>query len=193
VTAAARHRRTGYTLFELLVVLAILILLAVIVIPSTSSLYGGSRPKGAADQVRGELATARAYAMEEGQPYRVAVSADGTRIRRAPDAEFDQGASAEHATTTARSVEYAFENVTAQVAVGSDNQPAPADAGGGGWVTIAVVMPDGTCRDDGSGNTLVTVSLREVGMPENSPALQVLVQGVTGQVRVVAPGKGGVK
>jgi prepilin-type N-terminal cleavage/methylation domain-containing protein len=190
VTPAARRPRPGYTLFELLVVLAILILLAAVVIPSTSGLYGGSRPRAAADQVRGEVATARAYAMEEGRPYRVAISADGTRIRRAPDAEFDQGASSDHATTTARSVEYAFEHVTAQVTVGTENGPAPET---GGWLTIAVVMPDGTCRDDGTGNTLVTVSLREVGMPPESPALQVLVRGVTGQTRVVTPAKGGQK
>jgi Tfp pilus assembly protein FimT len=170
--------------------MAILILLAVVVMPSTSGLYGGTRPRAAADQVRGEIATARAYAMEEGRPYRVAISADGTRIRRAPDTEFDQGAAAEHATTTARSVEYAFEYVTAQVTIGVENE-LPADTGG--WLTVAVVMPDGTCRDDGTGNTLVTVSLREVGMPPESPALQVVIRGVTGQTRVVNPAKGGQK
>ena len=45
VIPASRHPRTGYTLFELIVVMAILILLAVVVFPSTSSLYGNSRPK----------------------------------------------------------------------------------------------------------------------------------------------------
>jgi len=64
--------------------MAILVLLAVIVIPSTDGLYGDSRTKGAADQIRGELAAARAWATEEGIPVRVAISPDGRKIRRAP-------------------------------------------------------------------------------------------------------------
>jgi Tfp pilus assembly protein FimT len=179
----ARSRREGYTLFELLIVMALLIILGAVVIPNTTSLFGGNRPKAAADQIRGELAAARSWAMEEGVPYRVAVSGDGTKIRRGPDGEdFGQGAGADSASSTARIVEYAFEKVIATVTLGAENERPGADAGG--WVTIAVYLPDGTCRDEGEANSFATVQLREDGLAENSAGLRVIVQKVTGQVRV---------
>lgn len=176
-------RREGYTLFELLIVMALLIILGAVAIPNATSLFGGNRPKAAADQVRGELAAARSWAIEEGRPYRVAISGDGTRLRRGPDDDdFGSGSGADSASSTARVVEYAFDKVRATVLLGADDARPPADAAG--WVTLAVFLPDGTCRDDGDGNSFASVELREVGTAENAAALRLSVQKVTGQVRV---------
>jgi len=141
------RRNTGYTLVELLVVLAILILLAVLILPSTSSLSGTTRQKAAADAIRGELAAARAWAMEDGEPYRVALSPDGARIRRAPEGTFAQSAAVEGGSASTKSSEQVFEHAVAAIDSGP-NQTAPSAIDG--WITIAVVLPDGTCRDDGS-------------------------------------------
>jgi prepilin-type N-terminal cleavage/methylation domain-containing protein len=189
-----RQPRRGYTLLELLVVMAILILFATLVLPSLNSFFGGNRPKAAADQVRGELAAARAWAMDEGVPYRVAVSADGTKIRRAPEAEFDQPA-VESGSASARRAEQTFEKVVAEVLADDGTTPLKAEAGG--WVTVAIVMPDGTCRDDReesdeNGNQVVIVALREQlepGKPPSAGAIHVTVRGITGQVQVAPAGK----
>ena len=45
----AARRRTGYTVLELLVVMAILILFVTIVLPSMEGFFGSNRPKAAAD------------------------------------------------------------------------------------------------------------------------------------------------
>jgi type IV fimbrial biogenesis protein FimU len=190
VTTRSTRSRRGYTLIELLVVMAIMILFVSIVLPSINAFFGTNRPKAAADQIRGELAAARAWAIEEGVPYRVALSADGTRVRRAPESEFDEPAVI-NGLASARRVEQTFEKAIAEVVVGEDGSSAPAVAGD--WVTIAVVLPDGTCRDDrldaeDNGNQVVTVAVRERADPDKpagNPVVHVIVRGITGHVRVV--------
>lgn len=179
-----QRRNTGFTLIELLVVLAILILLAVMVAPSFRSLSGSTRQKAAADAIRGELAAARAWAMEDGEPYRVALSTDGTRMRRAPEGSFAQTAVIQDGSVGARSVEYTFEHATAEIEVGTDQQ---APTGMDGWNTIAILLPDGTCRDDGTGTTNLTIAVREVFDDGNKSApLKVAIRGITGSSRVVS-------
>jgi len=191
VTAA--RRRTGYTVLELLVVMAILILFVTIVLPSMEGFFGSNRPKAAADQIRGELAAARAWAIEEGVPYRVALSADGTKLRRAPESEFAESAQPS-GPASARRVEHTFEKVVAEVVVGEDGSAATAEDGN--WVTVAVVLPDGTCRDDrenteDNGNQIITVAVRERTDPDKPAAdakVHVVIRGITGHSRVVTGG-----
>jgi type II secretion system protein H len=171
VTARPRH---GFTLFELIVVITLMLLLAAVLIPSLSSFRGDTRQRAAADTIRGELAVARARAMEEGKPYRVAIRDDGTRIRRAPDdANFEQAIASDSASGSASVVDYAFENVTATVVAEQDGTIPQAL---NGWVTVATVQPDGTCRED----TALLV------LKENDlPGLYIRVRGLTSSSRVV--------
>lgn len=171
----ARTRRPAFTLIEVIAVMAILILLAAVVLPSVGAFRGDSRPRAAADTIRGELATARGRAMVESRPYRVAIGMNGTRIRRGPDGpEFAEGTAADQPDANAATVEYAFEFVRASI-VSSPSAAAPAS----GWETIAVVLPNGTCVDDG-----ITVSVREDG----GSALRVHVRGLTASSRVLPSG-----
>lgn len=170
----ARTARRGYTLFELIVVLAILLLLAVAVLPSIGAFRGDTRQRAAADAIRGELAVARARAREEGKPYRVALSPDGLRIRRAPDAaDFEQTPAADQSSGSAAAVDYPFDSVTAAVVA---DGAAPAPVSENGWVTIATVQPDGTCRED---TALVSVK------DGDQPPLYIRVRGLTAASRIV--------
>jgi len=161
-------------MFELLVVIALLVLLAVVVIPSIGAFQNDTRQRAAADVIRGELAVARSRAMEENKPYRLAISEDGKRIRRAPDGlEFASLGSADHANSGARVVEYPLEHVTLEVITEQEGQaPTPAE----GWVALAIVMPDGTCLSDN-----VIVAINEDGRQP----LWVRVRGLTGTSRLV--------
>src|SRR5688572_9378033 len=103
---------------EVVVVMAILVLLAAVVLPSIYAFRGDTRPQAAADAVRTDLANARGRAMQAGTAYRVAVSGDGKRIRRAPDtAEFAAAPATDQPGGGARVVEYAFDDSTAEVFV----------------------------------------------------------------------------
>jgi prepilin-type N-terminal cleavage/methylation domain-containing protein len=169
-----RRTRRAFTLAELIVVLAILVLLAAVLLPSLTAFRGDSRQRAAADVIRGELAAARARAKEEGRPYRVAVSEDGRRIRRAPDAEdFAEAGAAGDPGGSSAAIEYAFEHVTAAVVA---EQGAEQPQAVNGWFAVACVQPDGTCREE-----TVLVALKD----ENGTTLYLRIRGVTGTTRVV--------
>ncbi len=167
--------RRGFTLFELIAVMAVLLLLAAVVLPSIGSFRGDANQRAAADVIRGELAVARARAMEQGVPYRVAVTEDGSRIRRAPDSlEFaDTAPGADRPDGSVAVIEYEFRDVKVLLAAGADAAQPTADAG---WVTVATVMPDGTCREDA-----VLLEIKE----DNKPSMFVRVRGVTASSKVV--------
>jgi prepilin-type N-terminal cleavage/methylation domain-containing protein len=175
----ARTSRRGYTLFELIVVLAVLVVLVTITIPALRSFRGDSRQRAAADAIRGEVALARARAKEEGRPYRIAVSDDGKRIRRAPDDDGFAQAAASDCPDGSAAVDYPFDGVTASVVPEEDSAPASD----GNWTTLATVMPDGTCRE-----VTTLVAIKE----EDGTALHLRIRGVTAACRVV-PGPAGAK
>jgi prepilin-type N-terminal cleavage/methylation domain-containing protein len=172
MTAPARR---GYTLLELVVVLALLLILAAAVIPTIPGLWGNTRQKAAADAVRARLADARSKAMEDNKPYRVAVSSDGTRIRMAPEGQdFAQLPADTPPELLSQVSETRLEKVTVDV-VSDEGDVAPT-ADQGGWLTIATFLSDGTARED---NVIVAVRERDF------PPIQIRVRGVTGSVRVL--------
>lgn len=171
-----RPRRPGFTLLELTLVLAMILILGAFTVPSLGGLKGNADQRGAADAVRARIADARGLAMEHGTPYRLALSADGTRLRVGPDAaDFGSGGAAEVATSAARVIETPLEKATAAV----EDAEAASD---GAWVTIGTFLPDGTCREDN-----VTVAVSEA----NFPPLRVQLRGVTGGSRILRPDAAG--
>ncbi len=81
----SRGRRRGFSLLELLLVCAVLVLLALIVVPSMRGMYPYFKQQGAIDSVRAAWALARARAIEEGRPYRFSIEPNGGHFRVAPD------------------------------------------------------------------------------------------------------------
>jgi type II secretory pathway pseudopilin PulG len=180
---ARSARRPAFTLVEVLLVLAVLIILGAILIPSLTTFRADTRQRATADAVRGELAVARARAKENGQPVRIALSSDGTRIRRGPDgADFANATAATaNADSQANIVDYAFEQPVTVKVVPENNVIPPEESG---WVTVATVQPDGTC--------LETTVLLAIADGDGVP-LYVRVRGLTTTAKVVpAPsGAGG--
>jgi prepilin-type N-terminal cleavage/methylation domain-containing protein len=77
--------RPGYTLLELVLVLALLVIVGAMVYPSLDAMYGDYKLTAATDMVRAHWAEARARAVEEGQPYRFGVVLNQGNYRIAPD------------------------------------------------------------------------------------------------------------
>jgi prepilin-type N-terminal cleavage/methylation domain-containing protein len=176
-----RATRRGYTILEVLVVLAVLVILGAAIIPAMSGYYSNTRQKSAADGIRARLADARAKAMEQGTWYRLALHQDKTRIRLAPDGpDFASLAADDPSVFNSRVTEDKFEEgVTAEPQFDSDDQMVTDPAG---WITIATVGPDGTCKEDGA---LIVVRERDF-VP-----IQIRVRGVTGNARIVRPQQNG--
>jgi prepilin-type N-terminal cleavage/methylation domain-containing protein len=169
--------RRGFTLFEIILVMAILVILVAVSYPSIESMQDYYRLQGAADSVRGNWAEARTRAMEEGRPYRYSVVFGKGNFRVAPDSA-DYWAGDTPAPTDANNpplvVSDSIPKPIRFARAGSppgendgDSALPPDSIGMNQWATLAVFLPDGTARDDvavtlaaGSGTRPLVVRLR---------------------------------
>lgn len=166
-----RTPRRGYTLMELLVVIAILMVLGAVLAPTFRSLSGNSKTKAAADTVRGRLSDARAYAVEQGRAYRVAVSPDGARVRVTPVDDVDPA----DPTVTPYFAEDDLPDQVSAALASFDPDAGMLMTDPDGWVWVATFLPDGTCKEDGP-----AVRVSEPGV---QPYI-VRVRGMTGATDV---------
>jgi prepilin-type N-terminal cleavage/methylation domain-containing protein len=159
--------RPGYTLFELVLVVAVLAAAAAVAYPSVESMYGYYRVTAAVDQVRGAWAAARAHATEEGRPYRCEIAADSGKLRVAPDGG-DPGGDGDAPPF----------NLEADLPKGV-RVTTSGPSGEGGGTAVTVFLPDGTARDDAEltfqapGSRSVVLRLRALtGIVTGRPAAQ---------------------
>jgi prepilin-type N-terminal cleavage/methylation domain-containing protein len=173
----ARRRRHGYTLMELLAVVAILTALGGILVPTLNGLGGDTKVKAGADAVQARLSEARAAAIEQGRAYRVAVSEDGTRVRVAPDELGFAGFEPldEDGATGPVIVEDELPTPVTAVPVLGEGEQAVVDEAG--WVRVVTFLPDGTCRE-----ATAAVEVREPGVH----SMLIRVRGLTGAATVTS-------
>ena len=178
-----RAARRGYTVLEVMAVLAILVILGAVIVPTLPSYYSNTRQKSAADGIRARLADARSKAMEQGTWYRLAIHEDKTRIRLAPDGpDFASLTADDPPGPDSRVTEDKFEDgVTAELITDSDDQVVRDSAG---WLTIATVGPEGICKEDG-----VHIKVME----RDFKPIEIRVRGVIGNAKFVRPNNGGQK
>jgi prepilin-type N-terminal cleavage/methylation domain-containing protein len=184
----AEHRmRRGYTLFEMLIVCALLLIVAGLSIPSIESMYSDSKLQAGVDQVRGAWASARSHAISEGQSYRFSESVNGSDFRVAPDgSEYWAGGDGPAPTdpnnpplvnqdSLPRGISF---TVTASDP-GSADPSTPATSApsisSGSWTTTAVFLPDGTAQQD----VEIVFRLKEAGATPVSLKLRALTGGMT--------------
>ncbi len=169
------RRRAGFTLVELLAVMAVLLVLTAILAPGLRLFSRDSKLLAGSDLLRGRIADARGEAMEHGRPYRLALSQDGLKVRVAPD---DQNFDTATLTTDEASPKVSEDDFPKDVTATSeppDGSPPTVDADG--WTRVATFQPDGTCRED-------AVVIR-VSQPNMYPVL-IRIRGLTGAATVEA-------
>lgn len=184
----ARVRRRGFTLFEVVLVCAVLVLITAITVPSIRGMYGFYKLQGAVDSVRAAMAMARAKAIDEGRPYRFSIENNGGNYRVAPDkADYWSGSPpADDPDGLGMILE---KSLPAGVKVTLNGDPAPAESleeppSGGkddvqpgnvtpdAWSTAGVFLPVGTARED------VRIVLQIKGVRP----IEVRLRGLTGTV-----------
>lgn len=152
------RRRPAYTLLEVVLVLAVLVMVTALAYPSIDGMYGHHRLTAALDEVRGTWAAGRAHAIEEGQPYRFAVVMGKGNFRLAPDSpEFWDGGNGAPASgngpqpaviTGALPRGVTFSGGTGGAAGGDSPDTVLDSVSPTQYQPIAVFLPDGTARDD---------------------------------------------
>jgi prepilin-type N-terminal cleavage/methylation domain-containing protein len=163
-----RRRRPGFTLLELCVVMAAILILGAVFLPSIVAFRGNTQVVAAADAVRGKMSQARMKAMQEGQPYRLALSADGRRVRVSGESIELTGESMR--TDGVSGPAFQAEDDFPETVTGELMEESASEAING-WRPVATFLPDGTCREE-----FVRVLLREPGV---RPILLTL-RGLTG-------------
>jgi prepilin-type N-terminal cleavage/methylation domain-containing protein len=183
----SRTRRSGYTLFEVVMTLAVMVIITAIAVPSLKNMYGYHKLNGAVDSVRGAWAEARSRAINDGRPYRFSVEPGGTHFRVAPDEQDYWSGSApandpngkglvlEHSLPSGVHFSVNAAGSSAPLSEPSDNaHDDEKTKASGEWTTGAVFLPNGEARDD----VKITFQVRGV----RPKTLQ--LRGLTGSVTV---------
>lgn len=180
--------RKAFTLFELLLVCAVLALLGAMLYPSIEGMYSGYRVSSSADQVRAAWAMARTHAMDEGRPYRFSVKPGTSEFRVAPDASsYWMGNDALQQNDDPKNPPLIQSDEIPKPIVFNidDSNPlTPPDPTvttqttsvgkvEGNWTTIAIFLPDGSAQDD------VKISLQSGGSKPTTLQLRALTGVVT--------------
>jgi Tfp pilus assembly protein FimT len=162
-------RRSAYTLFELVVVMALALIVAGMATPlALQHRHEDVKVTAAADVVRARWADCRAKAQDESRPYRFSVIPDTGKFKLEPVGGnsllgHSMVAANQDASADAHSME---DSLPTGVRFGTKDHPASTsgpEAGGGEYVVVAVFMPDGTAQDDveinfgarGAGNVIL--------------------------------------
>jgi len=151
------RKRPGYTLFEVVLVCAVLLLSASILVPSLRTMYGSYKLNGAVDSMRAAFAQARARAVEESRPYRVSIEPDGGHYRVAPDhadywsgsppADDPQGKGMVLEDSMPAGVRFSLGGESKDLP-GDDSETEKPGPSPDAYTTAAVFLPDGTARED---------------------------------------------
>jgi prepilin-type N-terminal cleavage/methylation domain-containing protein len=184
----ARARQAGYTLMELCIVAALILVLAAITLPSLTGMLVDARVNAGGDMIRGRLADARSMAMELGRPVRFGFIPGTGKFQIAPD-----DSSAWDTTTDSDPIEQddLVRGELPEGVVFATDMNASNDSGtpspGSNWEFGGVLLPEGGGRGpinpDGTTNDNVTFYFGKAGL---SP-LAVRLSGLTGTARVFDP------
>jgi prepilin-type N-terminal cleavage/methylation domain-containing protein len=161
-----RACRPGYSLLELVLVLAVMLIVTALALPSLKGMYGSYKLNGAVDSVRAAWAQARARAIAENRPYRFGVIPETGQYRVAPDlpdywtgsgrpsSDLTNGEGAVLEESLPPGVRFSMSGGGAPSADVGDSSLDPAGRGSkssasaDAYTSAAVFRPDGTARAD---------------------------------------------
>ena len=146
--------KSGFTLIEMMIVIAVFAIVAAIAIPAFMSLLPGMRLNGAARQIMGDLMAARMDAVKQNNEVRVFFNSPGTNQYQILDDDDNDGISDTGEAITTKNIRDNYHDVTFT----STNNP--------------IFHPRGTAT------SLSTITLR------NSDGTKTVTVSITGRVRI---------
>lgn len=172
-----RQPRQGYTLFELVLVLTLLVIIGAISYPAIDAMLADHRLTAARDTVRARLADIRGRAMKEGRPYKFSFIENSGKFKIEPEDSSAASSGDDRPLTLEGDLPEQVIFCKSEIALLGEATPSPASS----YETAAIYLGDGTCRDDVS-------NLLFFGLP-GARATGLQVRPLTGAVSNVEPGK----
>jgi Tfp pilus assembly protein FimT len=139
----------------MLLVVAIIVIVAAMLYPPLESMYAQSQLTAGTDSFRSGLASARAQAMEEGIPYRVAYVPGMGNFRVGPDLDpfWNGGAQGDMSNDSVileehlpKGIVFSDSSRPMQIENQSGTFDPPEEVAADRYKTVAVFLPDGTAR-----------------------------------------------
>jgi prepilin-type N-terminal cleavage/methylation domain-containing protein len=149
-------RRQAFTILEIILVMAILVIIAGVTYPTLNVMYNQYKVSASCDTVRAALATARGRAIEDGVPYRFAYVPGMSNYRVAPDQpSYWASAGVPDQSSNTRKVLVLEDFLTSGIAfpeaetpniLADDAETVSDGVQPNQWQGVAVFLPDGTAR-----------------------------------------------
>jgi prepilin-type N-terminal cleavage/methylation domain-containing protein len=148
-----RCRRRAFTLLEIVLVMAVLLIAAALALPAIDAMMAGPKLAAARDMVRARWAETRGRAMEEGRAYRFAVTENTGKFRIAPDDDvYWSGGAAEGVSPDDKPYivegELPDDVLFTTSALAFQGTTAAPGAGPDWGLAVAIFLPTGAARDD---------------------------------------------
>jgi len=171
--ALHNHRRAGVSLIEVVAVLAILLILGAMLIPTFRNTERDTKVKAGTDIIRTKIAEGRGAAIEDARAYRLSISPDQLTVRVEPDDLAGVEIPPADDDDPPFNAEEVMPKEVTVVAIHPDGSAPVLDSRG--WTRVVTFLPDGTCREDSA-----VLEVRQVGIYTQ----QVIIRGLTGGVSV---------
>jgi prepilin-type N-terminal cleavage/methylation domain-containing protein len=156
-----KAKRPGFTLLEVVLVAALLVILAAITYPTASSMFAHEKVKAAADSVRGSMANARSRAVSEGRRYKLAIVANKGNFRIAPDSPsyWSGSGTGDEGTSNSSGPLVMTDKLPKGISFSTSGSDSSSGSSGGdddanesiswdSWSDAATFLPDGTATED---------------------------------------------
>jgi len=140
--------RPGYTLMEMVCVIALIVIIMAIATPVVQSMLDDANLMAATDMVRAKAAETRAQAMESGKPWRLAFIPNTGWFQLAPDDSSDWDSMDQN---SAEKEGLFRDQLPRDIHFGvtpSDIQGGSGGSPGTAWQTVVVYTYDGSARED---------------------------------------------
>jgi type II secretory pathway pseudopilin PulG len=165
-------RRSGYTLFELGLVMAVLVVIGAISVPVLKPMLTSNNLQAASDMVHSRWSEMRTRAIADGRAYRFSIMENTGKFRIAPEDE--ECANCDCQPLVAEGTlpgEVRFQSSHA-APTGDNSNKSHGGAASGGWSRVVTFLADGTSHED------VQVGFGQSG----SRPLMLRLRGATGAI-----------
>jgi prepilin-type N-terminal cleavage/methylation domain-containing protein len=175
------RRRLGFTLFELMLVMAVLVIAFCLALPAIQPMISTNDLQAASDSIQSRWTEMRTRAIAEGQPYRFAIQEKTGKFKIAPDTKEHWGSDGKTAEVAGDVPALVVQETLPGKIVFQKYEATCCDSCAtgqslsGGWSHVLTFLPNGQAQED------VQITFGK----EGARSLTLVMRGATGTITTV--------